>query len=39
MQASLAELATLVGGQLVGDGRMVILGAATVATPGRDRSH
>lgn len=30
MQATLAELAALVGGQIVGDGQMVILGAATL---------
>lgn len=34
MQATLAELATLVGGQLVGDGQLVILGAATIADAG-----
>ena len=34
MQATLAELATLVGGQLVGDGHLVILGAATVRDAG-----
>jgi UDP-3-O-[3-hydroxymyristoyl] glucosamine N-acyltransferase len=34
MQATLAELATLVGGQLVGDGRLVILGAATISDAG-----
>ncbi len=37
MQATLAELAALVGGQLVGDGRLVIFGAATLcdAEPGQ----
>jgi UDP-3-O-[3-hydroxymyristoyl] glucosamine N-acyltransferase len=34
MQATLAELATLVAGQLVGDGQLVILGAATVRDAG-----
>ena len=34
MQATLAELAALVGGQLVGDGQLVILGAATVRDAG-----
>jgi UDP-3-O-[3-hydroxymyristoyl] glucosamine N-acyltransferase len=34
MQATLAELATLVGGQLVGDGHLMILGAATVRDAG-----
>jgi UDP-3-O-[3-hydroxymyristoyl] glucosamine N-acyltransferase len=34
MQATLAELATLVGGQLVGDGQLPILGAATVRDAG-----
>ena len=34
MQATLAELAALVGGQLVGDGRLVILGAATLGDAG-----
>jgi UDP-3-O-[3-hydroxymyristoyl] glucosamine N-acyltransferase len=34
MQATLAELATLVGGQLVGDGRLVIRGAATIGDAG-----
>jgi UDP-3-O-[3-hydroxymyristoyl] glucosamine N-acyltransferase len=37
MQSTLAELATLVGGDIVGDGRLVIVGAATigVAEPGQ----
>ncbi len=36
MQATLAELAALVGGQIVGDGQLLILGAATLrdAEPG-----
>ena len=34
MQATLAELAALVGGQIVGDGHLVILGAATVRDAG-----
>ncbi|MEN6451853.1 MAG: UDP-3-O-(3-hydroxymyristoyl)glucosamine N-acyltransferase [Thermoguttaceae bacterium] len=48
MQATLAELADLVGGQIVGDGQLVILGAATLrdVEPGQitlvdriDKSH
>ncbi len=37
MQATLAELATLVGGELVGDGQLVVHGAATLcdAEPGQ----
>ena len=37
MQATLAELAALVGGQIVGDGQLVIRGAATLrdAEPGQ----
>jgi UDP-3-O-[3-hydroxymyristoyl] glucosamine N-acyltransferase len=37
MQSTLAELATLVGGEIVGDGRLVIVGAATIreAEPGQ----
>ena len=37
MQATLAELAALVGGQIVGDGQLLILGAATLrdAEPGQ----
>ena len=36
MQATLAELAALVGGQIIGDGELLILGAATLrdAEPG-----
>jgi UDP-3-O-[3-hydroxymyristoyl] glucosamine N-acyltransferase len=34
MQATLAELAALVGGQLVGDGRLPIVGAATLQDAG-----
>jgi UDP-3-O-[3-hydroxymyristoyl] glucosamine N-acyltransferase len=34
MQATLAELAALVGGQLVGDGRLPIIGAATLQDAG-----
>lgn len=34
MQATLAELAALVGGQIVGDGQLMILGAATVRDAG-----
>jgi len=37
MQATLAELASLVGGQIIGDGSLVIFGAATLHDAGPDQ--